>query len=153
MASRSLCQCPALSLPKKAISFSRSSQTRFLRASAFKANKLPQILLPMREEFMQSAGNATKKALDPNLRGHIDVAGFIEGGDKQVRVTAMKMRMKELNKEAMRTQIMSEVLQKEVEARAAQAAAERRQRTPPRNVSSVSRLSRSAWPWAKAAES
>ena len=42
-------------------------------------NKLPQILAALvREEFMATAVSATKKALDPNLRGHIEVGAFVD---------------------------------------------------------------------------
>ena len=63
-------------------------------ASAFKANKLPQILAALvREEFMQSAVNATKKALDPNLRGISTWLDSSSGGRQtSSRHSNMKMR-------------------------------------------------------------
>jgi len=96
-------------------------------AHAFKANKLPQILASLvREEYMPAALSATKKALDPNLRGHIEVGAFVEWWPHTRFATSQYENawMKELNMEAMRTQLMSEVLQKQVEQEAAQAAAE-----------------------------
>jgi hypothetical protein len=48
-------------------------------APAFKANKLPQILGSLvKEEYITAAVNATKKALDPSLRGHIEVGAFVD---------------------------------------------------------------------------
>ena len=96
-------------------------------APAFKANKLPQILGSLvKEEYITAAVNATKKALDPSLRGHIEVGAFVDWWPSSKFATAQYENawMRELNLEAMRTQLMSEVIQRQVEQEQAQAAAQ-----------------------------
>ena len=86
---------------------------------AFKANKLPQIVAALvREEFMQAAVNATKKALDPNLTGHIEVSAFVEWWPTTRFASAAceNAWMRELNTEALRTRLMSEALHRQLEA-------------------------------------
>ncbi|KOO53917.1 hypothetical protein Ctob_012760 [Chrysochromulina tobinii] len=85
-------------------------------APAFKANKLPQILGSLvKEEYITAAVNATKKALDPSLRGHIEVGAFVDWWPSSKFATAQYENawMRELNLEAMRTQLMSEVIQRQ----------------------------------------
>ena len=120
-------------------------------APAFKANKLPQILGSLvKEEYITAAVNATKKALDPSLRGHIEVGAFVDWWPSSKFATAQYENgwMRELNIEAMRTQLMSEVLQRQAEqeqahaaaqAAAAHAAAARQQRlaSQPKRVQAV----------------
>ena len=120
-------------------------------AAAFKANKLPQILAALvREEYMQAAVNATKKALDPNLRGHIEVGAFVEWWPTSRFATPACENgwMKELNAEALRTRLMAEALHRQVEAQNAleakaneEAAAAKRardlQQTQPKRVQQV----------------
>ena len=78
---------------------------------------------------MAAAVAATKKALDPNLRGHIEVAAFVEWWptSKFATPACENTWIKELNAEALRTQLMSDALHRQVEAQAeaqARAAAE-----------------------------
>ena len=98
-------------------------------ATHFKANKLHQVLAALvKEHLMPAAVAATRKALDPTMRGHIEVAAFVEWWPRSKFASAACENgwMKQLNAEALRTKLTAEALQRQVEAKAAaeEAAAE-----------------------------
>ena len=119
-----------------------------LGTTAFKANKLPQILAALvREEYMQSAVAATRKALDPNLSGHIQVAAFVDWWptSKFATPACENNWMKELNAEALRTRLMADALHRQAEAQQAAEAAhaaevERQRKVAERQASQPKRV-------------